>query len=460
MVTAVLFQPFAFACGLADAWISGGVRSTVSIAGRLVDPPRLVPTMFSACAPSAPRLKPCTVQWPFETVAGTSLTVTVVALPLPPARSTTLLLTKESGGGSVSERIGFGTVTTDTCAEAVLSTAFVATAVILTGDGMPERSIVTCHVRSAPTVAGWSLTFTATGLMPLTVPMTATCAGSETTVVSPGEVMGMCGTCVSMLTVTLAELRLPALSIASPVAVCPAPSLRRAMSAGQVAMPLSASLQGKLTGTAEVFQPAAFGAGATWASIAGSVRSTVRVGVMLAGPAALVPVMVSVCGPSAPRSKLLTVQMPFVIVAGVPLTVTLVAVPLPPDNVTVLDFTNEPGAGSVSESVGGGMVMTEICAEPVAPTAFVATAVMVAGEVCEVRSTVTDQLPSAATVAVWPLTFTVAGLMELTLPVTATCAGSETGELSAGDAIVTCGCCVSMLTVTVIGLTLPALSVA
>src|ERR1051325_8708136 len=460
MVTAVLFQPFAFACGLTDAWISGGVRSTVRLGVMLDDPPRLVPTMVSVCAPSAPRSKPCTVQWPFATVAGTPLTVTVVALPLPPARSTVLLLTKESGCGRVSERTGFGTVTTDTCAEAVLLTAFVATAVIVTGEAMPERSSVACHVPSVPIVAACPLTVTVTGLMSLTVPRTATCVGSETTELSAGEVMAMCGTPVSILTVTLAVLRLPALSTASPVTVCAAVSLCRTTSSGQVRMPLKASLQVKLTVTAELFQPAAFGAGARLPLIAGNVRSTVSAGVMVSGPAALVPTMVSVCGPSAPRLKPCTVQMPLAIVAGVPLTVTLVAVPLPPESVTLLELTNEPGGGSVSESVGGGMVMTEICAEPVAPTAFVATAVMVAGEVCDVRSTVADQVPSAATVAVCPFTLTVAGLMEVTLPVTATCAGSETGELSAGAAIVTCGVCVSMLKVTVMGLTLPALSVA
>src|ERR1051325_364235 len=460
MVTAVLFHPAAFACGLTEAWISGGVRSTVSVGVMLDDPPRLVPTMVSVCGPSDPRLKPCTVQWPFATVAGVPFTVTDVALPLPPARSTVPVLTNESGGGSVSERIGLGTVTTDTCAEAVLSTAFVAASVIVTGEAMPERSSVTCHVPSAPTVAGCPLTVTVTGLMSLTEPMTATCVGSGTTELSVGEVMAMRGTPVSMLTETLAELRLPALSTASPVTVCPAPSLWRTTAAGQMAMPLKASLQVKLTVTAELFQPAAFGAGATCASIDGNVRSTVSLGVMVDGPAALVPTMVSVCGPSAPRLKPCTVQMPLAIVAGVPLTVTLVAVPLPPESVTLLELTNEPGGGSVSESVGGGMVMTEICAEPVAPTAFVATAVIVTGDVCDVRSTVADQVPSAATVAVCPFTLTVAGLMGGTLPGRGTCAGSETGELSAGAAIVTCGVCVSMLKVTVMGLTLPALSVA
>src|ERR1043165_2336625 len=154
MVTAVLFQPFACACGLTDAWISGGVRSTVRVALSVLDPPRFVPTIVSACGPSAPRLKPCTVQWPLETVAGVPFTVTLVALPLPPARSTVLVLTKESGGGRVRERTGFGTVTTDTCAEAVLATAFVATAVIVTGEAMPERSSGACHIPSAPPMAG------------------------------------------------------------------------------------------------------------------------------------------------------------------------------------------------------------------------------------------------------------------------------------------------------------------
>src|SRR5437016_5870169 len=141
--------------------------------------------------------------------------------------------------------------------------------------------------------------------------------------------------------------------------------------------------------TGELFHPAAFAGGAAVAWIVGGVRSRVSVGEIGVDPPAFVPTMCSVCTPSAlPRLKFCSVQMPFANVAGVPSTVTDVAVPAPPDRVTTLVLTNDPGAGSVSESAGGGMVTTEMCALPMLFAASVAAAVMVTGEATPVRLSV------------------------------------------------------------------------
>src|ERR1051326_7892355 len=102
-------------------------------------------------------------------------------------------------------------------------------------------------------------------------------------------------------------------------------------------------------------------------------------GEMVGEPPTFLPTMVSVWEPSAPRGEFCNDQMPFATVAPVALTVTDVAVPLPRERFTVLELTNDPGAGSVSESVGGGTVMTETFALAVRFTASVATAVIVPG---------------------------------------------------------------------------------
>src|SRR2546423_10609265 len=126
--------------------------------------------------------------------------------------------------------------------------------------------------------------------------------------------------------------------------------------------------------TAELFHPASFGAGAIVASMVGGVRSTVSDGEIGVDPPAFVPTMFSVCAPSGPTLKLARVQVPFATVAAVPLTVTDVAVPAPPESVTTLVLMNDPGRGSVSESVGGGMVTTETCALALLFAASAATA--------------------------------------------------------------------------------------
>src|ERR1051326_6784688 len=280
----------------------------------VVEPPTFVPTMVSVCEPSAPRAKFCNDQMPFATVAAVPLTVTDVAVPLPPERFTVLELTNDPGAGSVSESVGGGTVMTETFALAGRVTAAVATAGSGTRHAGPRRargcggggaeavgSGGAWYVPSAAMVAACPLTLTVSGLMSLTVPVTTTWLGSPTTELSAGEVMAICGSCVSMLTVTVMGLWLPALSTASRVTVCPAPSVVTVASAGQVAMPLSASLQVKLTVTAALFQPAAFGAGVTVPVIVGGVRSTVSDGAIGVEPPAFVPTMFNVCGPSGPR---------------------------------------------------------------------------------------------------------------------------------------------------------------
>ena len=90
----------------------------------------------------------------------------------------------------------------------------------------------------------------------------------------------------------------------------------------------------------------------------GATVSLVTLGVMVADPPAPVPTMVSVCSPSDPRSKLDSDQLPEATVAACPFTVTVVALPDPPDRLTKRVLTNDPGAGEVSESTGGGTVVT------------------------------------------------------------------------------------------------------
>ena len=69
------------------------------------------------------------------------------------------------------------------------------------------------------------------------------------------------GEVLSMLSVTVIGVLLPARSTAERVTVCPAPSVLTVTEAGQVAMPLPLSSHVKLTVTSVLFHPAAFGAG-------------------------------------------------------------------------------------------------------------------------------------------------------------------------------------------------------
>ena len=214
-------------------------------------------------------------------------------------------------------------------------------------------------------------------------------------------------------------------------------------------MPLVASEQVKETVAVALFQPAAFGDGVTAALIVGTVVSLVMTGLIVLDPAAFVPMMVSVCAPSLPRSKSLRVQVPPAIVAANPLTVRLAAVPADPERLAVRVLMNEPGAGVISEIAGGGPVITWMVAVAVLPAASVATADMVAGDALPLRLSVICQVPSAAIVAACPLTRSVTSVSSsATVPLTRTCAASETTESLAGDVIVTWGAISSTARVT------------
>src|SRR5258706_11601 len=147
------------------------------------------------------------------------------------------------------------------------------------------------------------------------------------------------------------------------------------------------------------------------------------VGVIDDEPPAFVPTIVSTCCPSGPRSKPEIDHTPEATVAGCAFTVTTVALPEPPERLTSLVLTNDPGRGAVSESTGGGVVVTLTLLLEKFPASSVATAVTVAG-VTPVRSMVACQVPSAAIVASRPLTLTVTDVsLSTTVPVTSTCAG-------------------------------------
>src|SRR5437660_6641546 len=102
------------------------------------------------------------------------------------------------------------------------------------------------------------------------------------------------GGVLSMLTLTSAWAVFPALSTEVPVMDWLVPSTSTGTGAGQVAIPESASLHAKVTVTAVLFHPAAFGAGVIVPEITGDVRSifTVRIVVELL-PAASVATMCS-----------------------------------------------------------------------------------------------------------------------------------------------------------------------
>src|SRR5215212_3696703 len=80
---------------------------------------------------------------------------------------------------------------------------------------------------------------------------------------------------------------LPALSIAVPLTVCPAPSPDNTWSAGQLAMPDSASAQVKCTVTGVLFHPFAFAAGESVAMIVGGSVSEPEIATVIELPGLL-----------------------------------------------------------------------------------------------------------------------------------------------------------------------------
>ena len=91
---------------------------------------------------------------------------------------------------------------------------------------------------------------------------------------SAGDVTATTGAVRSRLTVMLACALLPALSTAVPATAWPAPSAVTDTGAVQLAIPLSASWQSKLTVTSSVCQPSTLAGGATMALISGGVVSS------------------------------------------------------------------------------------------------------------------------------------------------------------------------------------------
>src|SRR5262249_49563076 len=81
------------------------------------------------------------------------------------------------------------------------------------------------------------------------------------------------GGVLSMLTVAEAVVLFPALSVAVPVTTWLLPSAGNVTGVGQDAIPLDASEQVKFTVALDLFQPAAFGGGATPAVLIGGVLS-------------------------------------------------------------------------------------------------------------------------------------------------------------------------------------------
>ena len=81
------------------------------------------------------------------------------------------------------------------------------------------------------------------------------------------------GAVLSTFSVRLVEAVLPARSAAVPLMACCAPSLLTVRGPGQLATPQAASVQVKLTVTAVLCQPAAFGPGDVVAEIVGASLS-------------------------------------------------------------------------------------------------------------------------------------------------------------------------------------------
>src|SRR6185503_14269054 len=84
------------------------------------------------------------------------------------------------------------------------------------------------------------------------------------------------GAVLSILTVTLAEAVLPALSTAVPVTTCAAPSVVTVFDGEHVAIPDPVSAHVKFTRTSIRFQPVSFGGGTAVAEIVGGVSSAPR----------------------------------------------------------------------------------------------------------------------------------------------------------------------------------------
>src|SRR5260221_13181485 len=177
-----------------------------------------------------------------------------------------------------------------------------------------------------------------------------------------------------MLTVTvMGRLRLFALSTAVCVTVWPASSFVDVTGAGHVRMRLPPSLQVKVTVTSVLFHPAGFGVGVMAALMVGRTVSSPRFTESGVVPPPFVPTIERTCIPSGPRSNEAIDHTPLLIVADCVLTVTLVAVPEPPDKLTMCVLTYESGCGEGKDNVGGGMSVTvtrallESCAPAAAP---------------------------------------------------------------------------------------------
>ena len=79
----------------------------------------------------------------------------------------------------------------------------------------------------------------------------------------------ICGGVLEMFSVICADAVLPATSVAVPLIICPAPAVLTVCGGGHVATPESVSAHKKVTVTAEVFHPAALGAGDALAVMVG-----------------------------------------------------------------------------------------------------------------------------------------------------------------------------------------------
>ena len=91
----------------------------------------------------------------------------------------------------------------------------------------------------------------------------------------------ICGRVSEMFTVNCVEAVLPATSVAVPRTIWLAPGVETVCGGGQIATPESVSEQVKVTVTAEVFQPPAFGAGEALAAMVGGVLSMLTVALAL-----------------------------------------------------------------------------------------------------------------------------------------------------------------------------------
>src|SRR5271167_3391694 len=74
-------------------------------------------------------------------------------------------------------------------------------------------------------------------------------------------------------TVTVVMAVFPAISVAAPCTICPAPAVATATGEGQIATPLRASEHVNVTVTAELFHPSASGGGLIVSEMTGAVLS-------------------------------------------------------------------------------------------------------------------------------------------------------------------------------------------